>query len=96
MIVLLATLSSIGTTPIPSSSLVLTVMIAGSVNVPVTGMFAMVVAIDWLIDRFRTMINVSGDLYATAAITAATGIRDPDGVYVDMADDRCKRGSDHV
>jgi Na+/H+-dicarboxylate symporter len=39
IVCLLSTLASIGTTPIPSSSLVLTVMIAGSVNVPVTGMY---------------------------------------------------------
>jgi len=37
IIVLLATLSSIATTPIPSSSLVLTVIICQSVNIPVTG-----------------------------------------------------------
>ena len=39
IICLLSTLASIGTTPIPSSSLVLTVMIAGSVSVPITGMY---------------------------------------------------------
>ena len=39
IICLLSTLASIGTTPIPSSSLVLTVMIASSVNVPITGMY---------------------------------------------------------
>ena len=53
IVVLLSTLSSIATTPIPSSSLVLTVMIAGAVNVPITGMYGVVVAIDWFIDRFR-------------------------------------------
>lgn len=42
IICLLSTLASIGTTPIPSSSLVLTVMIAGSVNVPVTGMYGVI------------------------------------------------------
>ena len=53
IVVLLSTLSSIATTPIPSSSLVLTVMIAGAVDVPITGMYGVVVAIDWFIDRFR-------------------------------------------
>ena len=96
IIVLLATLSSIGTTPIPSSSLVLTVMIAGAVNIPVTGMFAVVVAIDWFIDRFRTATNVSGDLYATAVITKVTGIKDPDDMEVDVADDVPKTDSAQV
>ncbi|GAB1315307.1 Amino acid transporter [Madurella fahalii] len=76
IICLLSTLASIGTTPIPSSSLVLTVMIAGSVNVPVTGMFAVVVAIDWFLDRFRTTVNVSGDLFAAPILQKLTGIED--------------------
>ncbi|TLD19935.1 hypothetical protein PspLS_09691 [Pyricularia sp. CBS 133598] len=78
IIVLLATLASIGTTPIPSSSLVLTVMIANSVDVPVTGMYAVIVAIDWFIDRFRTAVNVSSDIYAAKILTKITGITDDD------------------
>ncbi|KAK5174272.1 uncharacterized protein LTR77_001352 [Saxophila tyrrhenica] len=78
VIVLLAVLSSIATTPIPSSSLVLTVMICGSVGIPVTGMYAVVVAIDWFIDRFRTATNVSGDLYAAKVMEKLTGITDED------------------
>lgn len=76
IIALLATLASIGTTPIPSSSLVLTVMIANSVDVPVTGMYAVIVAIDWFIDRFRTAVNVSSDIYAAKILTKITGITD--------------------
>lgn len=45
IICLLSTLASIGTTPIPSSSLVLTVMIASSVNVPITGMYGVIITI---------------------------------------------------
>ena len=95
IILLLSTLASIGTTPIPSSSLVLVVMIAGSVNIPLTGskflfhcsrlyivanrdgkVYAVVVAIDWFLDRFRTMTNVSGDMYAAAVMQKITGIKD--------------------
>ncbi|KAI9375270.1 Sodium:dicarboxylate symporter [Aspergillus egyptiacus] len=76
IICLLSTLASIGTTPIPSSSLVLTVMIAGSVDVEITGMYAVIVAIDWFIDRFRTMTNVSGDMYAAAIIERLSGFHD--------------------
>lgn len=78
IIVLLATLSSIATTPIPSSSLVLTLIIAESVGIRITGMYAVVVAIDWFIDRFRTMVNVSGDLIASRIMTKLTGITDLD------------------
>ncbi|KAK7049710.1 hypothetical protein VNI00_005741 [Paramarasmius palmivorus] len=78
IIVLLSTLSSIATTPIPSSSLVLTVMIANSVGVPITGMYALVIAFDWLIDRFRTMVNVSGDLFAATILQKLSGINEED------------------
>ena len=81
IIVLLAVLSSIATTPIPSSSLVLTVMICGSVGIPVTGMYAVVVAIDWFIDRFRTATNVSGDLYAAKVMEKLTGITHEDDAH---------------
>lgn len=86
ILVLLSTLASIGTTPIPSASLVLVVMICGSVDVPITGMYAVVVAIDWFLDRFRTAINVSGDLYGVAVVTKLSGIQDPPG-YVDGQED---------
>ncbi|KAK5085710.1 hypothetical protein LTR05_004998 [Lithohypha guttulata] len=82
LIVLLSVLSSIATTPIPSSSLVLTVMIAGSVGIPITGMYAVVVAIDWFIDRFRTMTNVSGDLFAARILEKITGITDENTPFV--------------
>ncbi|KAL2208157.1 Sodium:dicarboxylate symporter family protein [Sarocladium strictum] len=78
LMVLLSTLSAIGTTPIPSSSLVLTLMIANSIGVPLTGMYAVIVAIDWFLDRFRTALNVSGDLFASPIIEKMTGITDED------------------
>lgn len=87
IIVLLATLASIGTTPIPSSSLVLTVMIAESVGVSPGGMYAVVVAIDWFLDRFRTAINVSSDLYAAKVVMTMTGITDPEGMEPDRDED---------
>lgn len=74
IICLLSTLASIGTTPIPSSSLVLTVMIASSVNVPITGMYGVIVAIDWFLDRFRTAVNVSGDMYAAKIVAKLSKI----------------------
>ncbi|KJZ71186.1 hypothetical protein HIM_09441 [Hirsutella minnesotensis 3608] len=76
IICVLDTLASIGITPIPSSSLVLVVMIAGSVGIPVTGIYAVIVAIDWFLDRFRTALNVSGDLYGAMAVYKITKIED--------------------
>ncbi|KAJ0116962.1 excitatory amino acid transporter 2 [Diaporthe amygdali] len=81
IITLLSTLATIGASPIPSSSLVLTVMICEAVNVPITGMYAVVVAIDWFLDRFRTAVNVSGDCYAAKVVAKMTGIKDSDDEY---------------
>jgi Na+/H+-dicarboxylate symporter len=84
VVILLSTLASIGTTPIPSSSLVLTVMIASSVGIPITGIYAVVVAIDWFLDRFRTAVNVSCDTFAAVIVTKITGIVDEEGeVYTE-------------
>lgn len=46
-------------------------------------MYAVVVAIDWFIDRFRTMLNVSSDLFAVGIITKMSGVRDPENVTYD-------------
>ncbi len=39
-------------------------------------MYAVVVAIDWFLDRFRTMVNVSCDTFAAVIIAKITGIVD--------------------
>lgn len=83
MIALLATLSSVGATPIPSSGLVLIIMIAEQVvcnlitkGVPVNNMFSVIVSLDWLLDRFRTVVNVTGDMVGSAIVAKVTGITD--------------------
>jgi Na+/H+-dicarboxylate symporter len=42
-------------------------------------MYAVVVAIDWFLDRFRTMVNVSCDTFAAIIVTKVTGIVDEPG-----------------
>lgn len=59
-------------------------MIAGAINVPITGMYAVVVAIDWFLDRFRTAVNVSGDIFAAEIVTKITGIKDPEDGSVEQ------------
>jgi Na+/H+-dicarboxylate symporter len=87
IVALLSTLASIGVSPIPSASLVLSVMIARSVNVELTEMYAVIVAIDWFLDRFRTAVNVSGDLFACMIIYKMTKIEDPPEVVEQDARD---------
>ena len=65
---LVATLASMGAAPVPSAGLVLLVMIMDTVNVPITEMFSVIIAIDWLNDRIETMTNVFGDSMAAGII----------------------------
>ena len=50
-------------------------------------MYAVVVAIDWFVDRFRTALNVSGDMLAAGILAKLTGIVDDpeDQLDPDMA-----------
>ena len=68
MIALVATLASMGAAPVPSAGLVLLVMIMDTVNVPITELFSVIIAIDFLNDRLETMTNVLGDSMAAGII----------------------------
>lgn len=60
-------------------------MIAGLVGVPITGMMGVVYAIDWFLDRFRTALNVSGDLFGAMVVQKMTGIKDLEEEDDDLA-----------
>ena len=55
-----ATCASIGAAGIPQAGLVTMVMVLQTVGLPSTDV-ALILAVDWLLDRFRTAINVLGD-----------------------------------
>lgn len=55
-----ATAASIGAAGIPSAGLVTMVMVLQTVGLP-TSDIGLLLAIDWLLDRFRTTMNVFGD-----------------------------------
>ncbi|CAN8097706.1 unnamed protein product [Discula destructiva] len=76
IIVLLSTLATIGTSPIPNAGLVFIIMICEAVNIPVGPMYAVIVAIEWFLDRFATAINVIGDSFAAKVIATITGVTD--------------------
>ncbi len=69
-IVLLATLSSIGSPGIPSGGIVMLVAVMQGVGLPSEALagIALVIAIDRPLDMLRTVVNVSGDGLACAVV----------------------------
>ena len=70
MIVLTATLASIGAAGVPGAAIVMLSMVLESVGLPLEGI-ALVIGIDRILDMARTALNVGGDI-ACAVIVAAT------------------------
>jgi solute carrier family 1 (high affinity glutamate transporter) protein 2 len=62
-----ATLASIGAASIPSAALVTMLLVLGALNLP-TNDISLLVAVDWLLDRLRTSINVVGDAYGAGIV----------------------------
>jgi Na+/H+-dicarboxylate symporter len=76
IIVLTATLAAVGAAGIPQAGLVTMVIVLQSVNLPVEGI-ASILAVDWLLDRFRTAVNVWGDSVGAAVIERTSEISSP-------------------
>jgi Na+/H+-dicarboxylate symporter len=74
IIVVTATLASIGTAGIPGAGAIMLLLVLESVGLPVTagsqvaGAYAMILGIDALLDMGRTALNVTGDLACTTVV----------------------------
>ncbi len=68
MIVLTTVLASVGSPGIPGGGIIMFIVVLGSVGLPVEGV-ALILAVDRLLDLFRTVVNVVGD--AVAAVVLA-------------------------
>ncbi|RWS06058.1 excitatory amino acid transporter 3-like protein [Dinothrombium tinctorium] len=64
---LTATAASIGAAGIPQAGLVTMVMVLNAVNLPPDDV-SLIFVVDWLLDRFRTMVNVLGDSFGAAIV----------------------------
>lgn len=67
IIVLTATLASIGAAAIPSAGLITMVIVLRAVNLPLEGI-GMILAVDRILDMCRTTVNVWGDAVGAAII----------------------------
>ncbi|XP_039221096.1 excitatory amino acid transporter 2 isoform X1 [Crotalus tigris] len=64
---LTATLASVGAASIPSAGLVTMLLILTAVGLP-TQDISLLVAVDWLLDRMRTSVNVVGDSFGAGIV----------------------------
>jgi Na+/H+-dicarboxylate symporter len=78
MIVLTATLASIGSAGVPGAGLIMLIIVLESIGVPAAGI-ALIIAPDRILDMFRTVVNVTGDA-AVCTIVASTEGELPDGL----------------
>ncbi|GAB6066754.1 dicarboxylate/amino acid:cation symporter [Methylothermus subterraneus] len=69
-VALTATLAAIGAAGIPEAGLVTLVMVLGAVGLPVDYL-GILLPVDWLLDRFRTAVNVWGDCVGAALVEKA-------------------------
>lgn len=67
IIFITATLAAIGAAGIPEAGLVTMVIVLEAVGLPLEGI-SLLLAVDWLLDRFRTSINVWGDSVGAAVV----------------------------
>ncbi len=72
MIVLTATLASIGTAAAPGVGLLMLVIVLQQVGVPLEGI-ALILAVDRLLDMLRTVINITSDATASVIVAASEG-----------------------
>ncbi len=63
----MATLAAVGAAGIPEAGLVTMVLVLTAVGLPIEGI-GILLAVDWLLDRCRTSVNVWGDLVGSAVI----------------------------
>lgn len=67
LIALTAAMAAIGSAGIPQGGHVMTLMLFSVVGIPAEG-FGLILAVDWILDRARTTLNVWGDLVGAALI----------------------------
>lgn len=82
MVILTATLASIGTAGVPSVGLVTLAMVLQSVNLPVEGI-ALIIGVDRFLDMVRTAVNVTGDAVVSVIVAKSENMLDRDR-YEDM------------
>ena len=75
MVILTATLASIGTAGVPGVGLIMLAMVLQQVGLPVEGI-ALIIGVDRLLDMTRTAVNVTGDAMVSCIVGKSEGALD--------------------
>ncbi|CUA83623.1 dicarboxylate/amino acid:cation symporter [Pseudidiomarina woesei] len=77
MVVLTATLASVGTAGVPGVGMIMLAMVLGQVGLPVEGI-GLIIGVDRLLDMTRTAVNVTGDAMVSVIVAKSEGGLDED------------------
>lgn len=72
LIVMTATLASIGTAGVPGAGVIMLIIVLESIGVPAAGI-ALILAPDRILDMFRTIVNVTGDAVVCTVVASTEG-----------------------
>jgi Na+/H+-dicarboxylate symporter len=82
MVVLTTVLASVGSPGIPGGGIIMFIVVLGSVGLPVEGV-ALILAVDRLLDLFRTVVNVVGDAVAAVVLARFEPSESPEAVQTE-------------
>lgn len=87
MVILTATLASIGTAAVPGAGMITLAMVLGQVGLPAEAI-GMILGVDRILDMTRTAVNVTGDAAVTCAVARSEQALDLAVFNDPMADSR--------
>ncbi|MBT7766987.1 MAG: dicarboxylate/amino acid:cation symporter [Bdellovibrionales bacterium] len=82
MVIITATMASVGTAGVPGVGLITLSMVLTQVGLPIEGI-ALIIGVDRLLDMSRTMVNICGDAIVSIIVSKSEGEFDPK-IYNDM------------
>lgn len=94
MVVLTATLASVGTAGVPGVGMIMLAMVLGQVGLPVEGI-GLIIGVDRLLDMTRTAVNVTGDAMVSVIVAKSEGNLDED-IFNDAKADLKERNLDDL
>jgi len=72
IIILTATLASIGTVGVPGVGILMLIIVLKQVGIPLEGI-SLIMGVERILDMFRTVVNVTGDASAAVVVAASEG-----------------------